>query len=129
MRGQTVTLRIDAETREVVVYHQQQEIKRVPIKGLVGQRVPFATFVAQFVREACREQRLRWHQRRRQQANPYGTSIERLTARVLCSDLPPRGDESDSCRLMAPVRISKCGGPHYQCGATHGVRTSSHRPV
>jgi hypothetical protein len=68
LRGQYVTLQIDAAAREVVVYHQQQAIKRLPIKGLVGQRLPFSTFVARLVRDARREQRQRWHQRRRAQA-------------------------------------------------------------
>ncbi|HEX6288240.1 MAG TPA: integrase core domain-containing protein [Herpetosiphonaceae bacterium] len=65
LRGQYVTLQIDAEAREFVVYHQQQAVKRLPIKGLVGQRISFGTFVEHLVRDARREQRQRWHQQRR----------------------------------------------------------------
>lgn len=61
LRGQYLTLQIDAPAREFVVYHQQQVIKRVAIKGLIGQRVPVARFVEQLVREARRPQRQRWH--------------------------------------------------------------------
>jgi transposase InsO family protein len=68
LRGQYITLQIDAPAREFVVYHQQQEIKRLPIKGLVGQRVSFATFVEYLVQDARRAQRQRWHQQRRRLA-------------------------------------------------------------
>jgi hypothetical protein len=68
LHGQYVTLQIDASARQFVVYHEQQVIKRLPIKGLVGQWVPFATFVEQLKRDARREQRQRWQQQRRAQA-------------------------------------------------------------
>lgn len=59
LRRQYVTLQIDAATREFVVYHHQQAIKRLPIKGLFGQRVSFTTFVEQLTRDARRAQRRR----------------------------------------------------------------------
>jgi hypothetical protein len=71
LRGQYVLLQIDAVAREFVVYHAQQPVKRLPIKGLVGQRVSFTRWVEQLSQEARRDERRRWAQRRRAHA---GTS-------------------------------------------------------
>jgi hypothetical protein len=71
LRGQYVTLQIDAEARAFVVYLQNQEIKRLSIKGLVGQRIAFLDWIAQLRQEARRDERRRWHQRHQAQA---GTS-------------------------------------------------------
>jgi transposase InsO family protein len=71
LRGQYITLQIDADTREFVIYLQNHEIKRVPIKGLVGQRVAFTRWVEWLSQDARREQRQRWRSQRRGQA---GTS-------------------------------------------------------
>jgi hypothetical protein len=64
-------LQIDAPTRQFVVYQQQQVIKRLPIRGLVGQRMSFTHWIEQLIQEARREQRQRWQHRQRARA---GTS-------------------------------------------------------
>ncbi len=51
--GQQVTLQIDARDRTMVVVHNDQEVKRVPIQGTGRGRVSFA----QFVEELCEEAR------------------------------------------------------------------------
>jgi hypothetical protein len=51
--GQQVTLRIDAKDRTMVVVHNEQEVKRLPIQGTGRGRVSFA----QFVEELCEEAR------------------------------------------------------------------------
>ena len=71
LRGQFVRLEIDAAAREFVVYHQQQAIKRLPVKGLVGQRLGFSPWIEQLVKAARRDERRRWQDRRRR---PAGTS-------------------------------------------------------
>ncbi|HEX6290203.1 MAG TPA: integrase core domain-containing protein [Herpetosiphonaceae bacterium] len=71
LRGQDVRLEIDAAAGEFVVYHQQQAIKRLPVRGLVGQRLAFSPWMEQLVQEARRDERRRWQDRRRRQA---GTS-------------------------------------------------------
>jgi transposase InsO family protein len=50
--GQYVTLRIDASDRTLVVEHDGQEVKRVPMKGTGRGRVPFAQFVELLCEEA-----------------------------------------------------------------------------
>jgi len=50
--GQYVTLRIDASDRTLVVEHDGQEVKRVPLKGTGRGRVPFAQFVELLCEEA-----------------------------------------------------------------------------
>jgi hypothetical protein len=51
--GQQVRLQIDAKDRTMVVWHNEQEVKRLPIQGSGRGRVPFA----QFVEELCFEAR------------------------------------------------------------------------
>lgn len=65
LRGQYITLQIDADTREFVVYLQNQEIKRVPIKGLVGQRVTFTQWMDGLSRDIRRERARSRHIKRR----------------------------------------------------------------
>lgn len=50
--GQEVTLQIDAGDRTLVIKHEQQEVKRVPIVGSGRGRMPFAQFVEQLCFEA-----------------------------------------------------------------------------
>lgn len=52
LRGQHVTLQIDATDRTLVVEHDGQEVKRVPIAGTGRGRVPFAQFVELLCEEA-----------------------------------------------------------------------------
>jgi transposase InsO family protein len=56
--GQYVTLRVDAAQRVFVVEHAGAVVKQVPIKGLVGEHLPFATYVTYLCEEA-RSERLR----------------------------------------------------------------------
>lgn len=44
-RGQEVALVVDAPAREFTVVRAGQELKRLPIKGLLGQLLPFDAFV------------------------------------------------------------------------------------
>jgi hypothetical protein len=52
LRGQQVTLQIDATDRTLVVTHDGQEVKRVAIAGTGRGRVPFAQFVELLCAEA-----------------------------------------------------------------------------
>ena len=53
--GQSVSLRVAAATGEFVVEVHDQEVKRVPIKGLGGGPVPFETYLARMCAEARRD--------------------------------------------------------------------------
>ncbi|HEX6288195.1 MAG TPA: hypothetical protein VFZ66_03350 [Herpetosiphonaceae bacterium] len=68
LRGQYVLLQIDADAREFVVYHQQQAIKRLPVKGRVGQRVSFTQWVEQLSQQARQDHFRQWREQRRAQA-------------------------------------------------------------
>jgi hypothetical protein len=52
LRGQEVTLQIDASDRTMVILHEGKEIKRVPVQGSGRGRMPFAAFVEQLCSEA-----------------------------------------------------------------------------
>jgi hypothetical protein len=52
LRGQQVSLQIDASDRTLVVEHEGQEVKRVPIQGTGRGRMPFAQFVELLCSEA-----------------------------------------------------------------------------
>jgi hypothetical protein len=53
LAGQTVVLEIDAQTREFQVWQRAQAVKRIPIKGLIQQPMPFEAFVHRLEQEAC----------------------------------------------------------------------------
>jgi hypothetical protein len=55
LAGQYVGVQVDAPSREFAVLHQGQEIKRLPIKGLLGQPLPFDTFVTAMAEQARTE--------------------------------------------------------------------------
>jgi hypothetical protein len=57
--GQYVTLRVDAAQRAFVVEQAGAVVKLVPIKGLVGKRMPFAAYISYMCEEA-RSARRRW---------------------------------------------------------------------
>jgi hypothetical protein len=65
--GQQVRMQIDAKDRTMVVMHNGQEVKRMPIKGSGRGRVPFA----QFVEELCTEART---------GRPFAASVPRQLA-------------------------------------------------
>jgi hypothetical protein len=45
LRGQYVTVRVDASTRQLVIEHHKRPIKRVPIKGLYHELLDFETYL------------------------------------------------------------------------------------
>jgi hypothetical protein len=59
--GQYVTLRIDAAQRVFVVEQAGRVAKALPIKGLVGKRLPFAAYVRYLCAEARSERQRRAH--------------------------------------------------------------------
>jgi len=70
--GKYVTLRVDAATREFVVEDQQQEVQRVPIKGLGQAPMPFDAYV-EWICEEARVDRLHRSRFGRQLRLPFGT--------------------------------------------------------
>jgi hypothetical protein len=56
--GQYVTLRVNAAQRVFVVEQAGKEVKRLPIKGLVGVHLPFAAYLT-YICEEARSARLR----------------------------------------------------------------------
>ncbi len=75
-RGQYVVMQIDAPTGEIVVYHQHQVIKRLPLKGLYQRRLPFDDYVTLMCKEAQAEWRryANWHRVRRSRARNRRTA-------------------------------------------------------
>jgi hypothetical protein len=75
-RGQYVVLQVDAPTGEIVVYHQHQVIKRLPLKGLYQRRLPFDDYVTLICKEAQAEWRryANWHRVRRSGARNRRTA-------------------------------------------------------
>lgn len=63
LAGQLVEVQIDGRQRQLVISHNGQVIKQVPIKGLVGHPLPFAAFVERLEVEARRHDRIQ-HRRR-----------------------------------------------------------------
>jgi hypothetical protein len=55
LAGQCVGMQVDAPSREFVVLHRGQEIKRLSLKGLVGQVLPFEQFVTVLAEQARTE--------------------------------------------------------------------------
>ena len=53
--GKYVNLRIDAAQRVFVVEYHEQAIKQLPIKGLIGERLPLEVYLAQIAWEAQRQ--------------------------------------------------------------------------
>jgi hypothetical protein len=53
-------MQVDAPSREFAVVHRGQEVKRLPIKGVVGDVLPFDLFVA-VLAEQARTERNPWH--------------------------------------------------------------------
>jgi Integrase core domain len=52
LAGQRVVVQVDADAKTLVVSHRHEVIRRVPIKGLCGERLAFADFVERIRREA-----------------------------------------------------------------------------
>jgi hypothetical protein len=63
--GQHVVLHLDAKARCLQVLHQQQVIKALPLRGLVGQRLSFEQFLTHMLHQARAQARLRSLQERK----------------------------------------------------------------
>ena len=63
--GHRVTLQVDAKARCLQVFQQQQHLKSLPIKGLVGHLLTFDQFLTHMVQQARAQARLRSLQERR----------------------------------------------------------------
>jgi hypothetical protein len=64
LAGRQVVLVVNAPERTFEILLGQERLKSVPIKGLVGQRLPFADYAAR-MREEARSEYRRWLQRHR----------------------------------------------------------------
>lgn len=63
--GHRVVLRLDAQLRCVHVLHEQQVIKSLPLRGLVGHLLPFEGFLTHMLHQARAQTRLRSLQERK----------------------------------------------------------------
>lgn len=63
--GHCLSLQVDAKTQCLHVFHGQQQLKSLPIKGLVGHLLTFEQFLAHMRAQARAEHRLRSLQERR----------------------------------------------------------------
>ena len=63
--GHRLTLQLDAKTQCLHVFHEQQRLKSLPIKGLVGHLLTFEQFLVHMRTQAKAEHRLRSLQERR----------------------------------------------------------------
>lgn len=71
--GHRVVLHLDAKARCFHVLHEQQPIKSLPIKGVVGTLLPFEQFLAHMGRQARASQRLRSLQERRRRTAAFAS--------------------------------------------------------
>jgi transposase InsO family protein len=71
--GQHVILHLDAKGGCLRVLHQQQEIKVVPLRGLVGHLLSFEQFLTHMLHQARAQARLRSLQQRRYRTAAFAT--------------------------------------------------------
>lgn len=65
LTGQRVSLRIDAPSRSLQVFHQHQFVKTCPLKGLAGEPLPMGDYLTFICHQARAQARLRsLHERR-----------------------------------------------------------------
>ena len=69
--GHHVVLHLDATLRCLQVLHEQQVIKRVPLRGLVGRLLSFEQFLIHMLHQARAQTRLRSWQDRRYRTGPF----------------------------------------------------------
>lgn len=69
--GQQVVVRLERELRQLRVFHEQHEIKTLPIRGLVGHQLAFESFLTHMLRQARAQARLRSLQERRYRTSPH----------------------------------------------------------
>lgn len=60
-KGQMVSLKVDAQTREFHVFHRRQKIKSIPIKGIYNMEVGFQDYLTLI----CEEAKTEWRQVKR----------------------------------------------------------------
>ena len=63
--GHHVVLQLDAQQHCVQVLHEQQVVKALPLKGLVGQLLSFEQFLSHMLHQARAQARLRSLQERK----------------------------------------------------------------
>lgn len=63
--GHQVVVRLDAATRSLEVLYEQQPIKTLPIRGIVGRSLSFEQFLTHMLRQARAQARLRSLQERK----------------------------------------------------------------
>jgi hypothetical protein len=63
--GQHVVLHLDAKGRCMQVLHEQQLVKSLPLKGMVGHALSFEQFLAHMLHQARAQARLRSLQERK----------------------------------------------------------------
>lgn len=73
LAGKHVQVELDGAARQLVVKLEQQEVKRLAIKGLYGGELAFGEYAAQIVREARSERRVA-ELRARAKRNPTATA-------------------------------------------------------
>ena len=52
MAGWTVLLQVEAQSRQLAVWHQNQVVKLLPIKGLIGQEMALSDYLKYIQQEA-----------------------------------------------------------------------------
>jgi transposase InsO family protein len=71
--GHHVVLHLDATEYRVQVLHEQQLVKSLPLKGLLGKVLSFEQFLAHMLRQARTHARLRSLQERRYRTSPFAS--------------------------------------------------------
>jgi len=67
MAGRAVLLQVEAQSRQFAVWHQDQIVKLLPIKGLVGQEMALDDYLQSIKQEAlAAPRRSRWSRKVRQ---------------------------------------------------------------
>jgi hypothetical protein len=117
-KGQRVTVSIDAELRQMQIFHDDQILKTHPLKGVVGHLLSFEDFVEHMATQARAQHRLR------SQAGSDGRARHRTRPRnegracrsILCSTPldPPRGARHHGlfsiCHFSSPSLLLAVGG-------------------
>jgi hypothetical protein len=65
LQGQSVTVVVDGVARELIIEHNKQAIKRIPIKGLYGEPLDFEVYFDAIRQEAQTHWRLMMQRQRR----------------------------------------------------------------
>ncbi len=71
--GHHVSVQLDAQARCLHVYLEQQPIKSLPVRGLLGHSLSFEQFLTHMLQQARAQHRLRPWQARRFRSAPFTT--------------------------------------------------------